>query len=260
MAHPKNQRDILFELGQPRRIRADWLDDRQYGFGEEDVDALLALVTDAALHGAPTDSNEVWVPLHAWRALGQLGDPRAIEPLIGMLDAVCDDDWAREELPLVFAMMGRKAIGPLAECLSDPRHLEFGRSIAADGLLEMAKRDPSTRNQVVSIVTEYLERPDPKTPALNGCAVNVLLTLEARESIDTLRRLYLSGRVDLASCGDIEDVEIELGLRTQRSTPPLDFLSLYGLTMPDRLEQKKIGRNDPCPCGSGKKYKKCCLH
>jgi preprotein translocase subunit SecA len=22
---------------------------------------------------------------------------------------------------------------------------------------------------------------------------------------------------------------------------------------------KKIGRNDPCPCGSGKKFKKCCL-
>lgn len=21
----------------------------------------------------------------------------------------------------------------------------------------------------------------------------------------------------------------------------------------------KLGRNDPCPCGSGKKYKKCCL-
>jgi len=21
----------------------------------------------------------------------------------------------------------------------------------------------------------------------------------------------------------------------------------------------KTGRNDPCPCGSGKKYKKCCL-
>jgi len=22
----------------------------------------------------------------------------------------------------------------------------------------------------------------------------------------------------------------------------------------------RVGRNDPCPCGSGKKYKKCCLH
>lgn len=23
--------------------------------------------------------------------------------------------------------------------------------------------------------------------------------------------------------------------------------------------QEKVGRNDPCPCGSGKKYKQCCL-
>lgn len=22
---------------------------------------------------------------------------------------------------------------------------------------------------------------------------------------------------------------------------------------------QRLGRNDPCPCGSGKKYKKCCL-
>jgi uncharacterized protein YecA (UPF0149 family) len=26
-----------------------------------------------------------------------------------------------------------------------------------------------------------------------------------------------------------------------------------------RRESPKVGRNDPCPCGSGKKYKKCCL-
>ncbi len=26
------------------------------------------------------------------------------------------------------------------------------------------------------------------------------------------------------------------------------------------VKSKKIGRNDPCPCGSGKKYKKCCLN
>lgn len=28
--------------------------------------------------------------------------------------------------------------------------------------------------------------------------------------------------------------------------------------VPYRRSQVKIGRNDPCPCGSGKKYKKCC--
>lgn len=26
-----------------------------------------------------------------------------------------------------------------------------------------------------------------------------------------------------------------------------------------KMIPKKIGRNEPCPCGSGKKYKKCCL-
>ncbi|NSW92407.1 MAG: SEC-C domain-containing protein [Firmicutes bacterium] len=24
------------------------------------------------------------------------------------------------------------------------------------------------------------------------------------------------------------------------------------------IKVEKTGRNDPCPCGSGKKYKKCC--
>ena len=27
---------------------------------------------------------------------------------------------------------------------------------------------------------------------------------------------------------------------------------------PVKREGKKVGRNEPCPCGSGKKYKKCC--
>nr|WP_226382956.1 SEC-C metal-binding domain-containing protein [Burkholderia mayonis] len=26
-----------------------------------------------------------------------------------------------------------------------------------------------------------------------------------------------------------------------------------------RREKPKIGRNEPCPCGSGRKYKHCCL-
>ena len=30
--------------------------------------------------------------------------------------------------------------------------------------------------------------------------------------------------------------------------------------MPVRNRSKKVGPNDPCPCGSGKKYKKCCMH
>lgn len=32
-----------------------------------------------------------------------------------------------------------------------------------------------------------------------------------------------------------------------------------GLTEGVRRESPRVGRNDPCPCGSGRKYKKCCL-
>jgi preprotein translocase subunit SecA len=31
-----------------------------------------------------------------------------------------------------------------------------------------------------------------------------------------------------------------------------------GEKKPEKRDTKKVGRNDPCPCGSGKKYKKCC--
>jgi SEC-C motif len=32
------------------------------------------------------------------------------------------------------------------------------------------------------------------------------------------------------------------------------------LGTPHRDPLRKVGRNDPCPCGSGKKFKKCCLN
>ena len=33
---------------------------------------------------------------------------------------------------------------------------------------------------------------------------------------------------------------------------------MFGRVGTYRREVPKTGRNDPCPCGSGKKYKKCC--
>lgn len=37
-----------------------------------------------------------------------------------------------------------------------------------------------------------------------------------------------------------------------------DYKNIFPETY--KREEPKIGRNDPCPCGSGKKYKKCCLN
>jgi hypothetical protein len=47
------------------------------------------------------------------------------------------------------------------------------------------------------------------------------------------------------------DVDLDTELREQ---PPAGVEPVK----PIRRESPKVGRNDPCPCGSGKKYKKCC--
>ena len=41
---------------------------------------------------------------------------------------------------------------------------------------------------------------------------------------------------------------------------PEDITDLEILLNPLKtiIAEKKVGRNEPCPCGSGKKYKKCC--
>ena len=41
---------------------------------------------------------------------------------------------------------------------------------------------------------------------------------------------------------------------------PEDIADLEILLNPRKpmITEDKVGRNDPCPCGSGKKYKKCC--
>ncbi len=45
------------------------------------------------------------------------------------------------------------------------------------------------------------------------------------------------------------------GIRERLGGPPA---GLQGTTA--RNPFRHVGRNDPCPCGSGKMFKKCCLH
>lgn len=46
-----------------------------------------------------------------------------------------------------------------------------------------------------------------------------------------------------------EKREHKLELERLASQPKVPFVH----------DKPQVGRNDPCPCGSGKKYKKCCL-
>lgn len=62
----------------------------------------------------------------------------------------------------------------------------------------------------------------------------------------------------------LSDTDIET--LQQKIEPAARALHAYWLAQRERAPapiiraEPKTGRNDPCPCGSGKKYKKCCLH
>ncbi|MGQ9750428.1 preprotein translocase subunit SecA [Desulfosoma sp.] len=48
-------------------------------------------------------------------------------------------------------------------------------------------------------------------------------------------------------------------LRQEQENQPMYYGPADGPRRPQTVKKdKKVGRNDPCPCGSGKKYKKCC--
>jgi hypothetical protein len=46
--------------------------------------------------------------------------------------------------------------------------------------------------------------------------------------------------------------------RPAPQAPSVPTTSLPAPATPVRRSEPKVGRNDPCPCGSGKKFKKCC--
>lgn len=54
------------------------------------------------------------------------------------------------------------------------------------------------------------------------------------------------------------DEKQEREKRFKAGLPGEDEPKLPPPVEPIKGENKEIGRNDPCPCGSGKKYKKCC--
>ena len=67
---------------------------------------------------------------------------------------------------------------------------------------------------------------------------------------ETVRRMFL---VRLAPNREVKREKVAKETGTAAATP-----SQVKKT-PIRKD-KKVGPNDPCPCGSGKKYKKCCMH
>jgi hypothetical protein len=210
----------LLEIGDPReRPNDDYL---ALGIGAEHIPELIRMAQDADLDNAGSDSAEVWAPVHARRALGRLRAEPAIQPLLGLLHRIDDedDDWI-DDLSTVFGQIGPAALAPLEAYVASDQHPLHARGIASEGLVSVGKLHPASREAAVAALTHLLENfAEPgREPALNAFLISDLVELDAVEAAPLMQRAFAARVVAEDVIGDWQAVQVELGLKDERDAP-----------------------------------------
>ncbi len=132
----------------------------------------------------------------------------------------------------------------------------------ADFLREMTDRDLAFRSEeqlgkTIDILNRVLAHT--RQARLRGHTTDEMAKMESHENFRPAPFAGTAGNI-LKMPGKTPDAaDIAAGRGTiHGEVIPVDFIAGAGPDPAGREKNKKIGPNDPCPCGSGKKYKKCC--
>jgi hypothetical protein len=258
MVYSKEIQQILL-LGTSQIPLADY---SMLGLSAEHAAELIKLATDPKFLRAHENSPKFWGAVHAWYALGQFKIIEAVSPLLDLIAQYPYDRLFDQELLRVFVIMGEATIPEFAKYLADPKKPKQSRDMV---FFYLGKLGHVYRKDCLNIIDHFLLNAESNNVETNAFAVCALIDLKAVESIIVIRRAFHKNRVEIGITGDLEDVEIALELRAERNTPKPNYNAGF-FDFEEAVESEtvrlppKIGRNDPCPCGSGKKYKKCCQH
>ncbi|MEW6280399.1 MAG: HEAT repeat domain-containing protein, partial [Candidatus Eremiobacterota bacterium] len=230
-----------------------------------------------------------------WAAslLGALGDERGLPPLLSWLRRETDF-LAREMVLSALAQLGPCALEPLVEMLHGQ---ELPRYMVMRSLFSLAARHPDAQDAVCATFVRLLTPDMPPWEGLP--IVTWLDLRDRREAIPEVERWLEGNPNSLYREAHLNAWKSrERGDRfPSERMDPLDFLTgdhwgayhqlLESLAAEDDLPERegwvaefeedlrrlqvrlsmsgtagsgpRPGRNEPCPCGSGRKYKKCCL-
>ncbi|WP_051575223.1 DUF1186 domain-containing protein [Sporolactobacillus terrae] len=172
---------------------------------------------------------------------------------------------------------------------------EYARGQGLSALVILALKGQIERERIVKYFESLLtEKLSDEQYYFNALIVNCCTDLYPQETYDSIKRIYEKGSLDTKMIG-LKDVKKTLqltkeeALKKSRNNHFFQFIEdsiaeMNGWACFDKDEKKarllwekeleestyhlessnqpikveKIGRNDPCPCGSGRKYKKCC--
>ncbi len=238
-------------------------------------------------------------PLHAICLLGELKAEKSLPAVLHFLSQHEDvlHFWLGDHLTETMWKPLYKLALNQAELLKNfcitPGVYSFAKTVASETLAQIALHHPERRNEISGIYKEILVAFDNAKIKDNlldseflGLFIGDILDCGFKELLPEIKSLYTKGHVSYEASGPIEEV---IDILNQPPDPlyKREIVSIYDLyenieknwvqasddwedewddwELGSPEEKKspitviKTGRNDPCPCGSGKKFKKCCI-
>ena len=229
-----------------------------------------------------------WRDTRAYRPLAELGhlDEATVDTVFGQL---VHDSYGR-----ALASCCDGDIAPLTQLADDDGASFWARAAALEALTVAALESRAARAPTIAFLADFgtreaqflRDKPDAGADLeLLDFLVVCLADLGAIEHLPAIQEWFAAGLVDEsyadpadieadirrspAECcaamrdagrGLIDDIAHEAALWPAfHHQPPLELppIPLGAIRDPIKREAAKVGRNDPCPCGSGRKYKKC---
>lgn len=204
-------------------------------------------------------------------------------------------DVATQDLGRILASVSGGEVSGMKALIENEQANEYVRSVAMDAMVTLVVTGQRTREEVMAYFLQLFRKLERKPGAQWDGLANVCADLWPQEALAELAQAYEDDLVDPGSI-NWEDIERALALGQQGAledarrgrpfitdlardmgwmqgfhrTPPedeqeeeyeedlLEPLPDEYFPAPLRRTAPKVGRNEPCPCGSGKKFKKCC--
>ncbi|MCS7041303.1 MAG: SEC-C metal-binding domain-containing protein [Bryobacteraceae bacterium] len=183
------------------------------------------------------------------------------EPDAGLeVRRAAEEAWERKEtraaaLEAMWRLRDRRYLRQIAAGLKDPDPDVAREAIRAVGVLPA--------EELAIELVPFFQNEDLREDALFSYA----LAVRHETTPKSVRRLFerIAERAGGLTDHEEDVVASALDMRLEREGyrpvffPEEDAEPEEGLAgRPGPAKSQKVGRNDPCPCGSGKKYKKCC--
>jgi hypothetical protein len=227
--------------------------------------------------------------LFAMYLLAQFREKRAYRPIVKIFSTPGDvpeelaGDTVTEGLHQILGSVYDGDPEPLHGLIEDANVYEYVRSAALDALIVLWASDQMPREEVVGYFRSLFHGKLERCFSYAWSAlVGVVADLSAHELLEEVRQAYADGLVD-PSFERLEEIERALaaparpprgyGLITD-TVSEMEGWACFGesgrmrplVNLPRPISPPvlaapnpaKVGRNEPCPCGSGKKHKKCC--